>query len=151
MGTRSRAYILDKTDANNHQFKGISFQFDGYPSGIGDDLLKHYNTPEKFNELLDTFGGYVASLAGDLETTKKENANCEKSDLLQAPYSDPINKDSLVNRVFTEWCYLMMDGKWYFFEVGFKSDDPESFAPERPHGELLELTEQAIEAYRTRA
>lgn len=142
MGTRCRAYIETRPEGKQPYFKGISIHFDGYPSGVGATLLAHYNSAEKFNELLDSLGGYIVSLEDSLEATIKDNETTERGDYLQADYSDPIKQSNFTNRPFVEFVYIFKDGKWYYFTCGILEDDKD--------GELIELTEQAIKDYEGR-
>lgn len=50
--------------------KSIYIHFDGYPEGVGEKLLNHYNTPEAVEALLEI--GDINSLKNTIEETAKE-------------------------------------------------------------------------------
>jgi len=95
MSTRSRIGIVNKDGT----VRSIYCHFDGYPEGVGETLRKHYNTPEKINELLDlgdisTLGEfYEKDLAEEkwehgYEKGWSESERGQRAAKMTLPYSD---------------------------------------------------------------
>lgn len=61
MSTRSRIGIENEDGT----IRSIYCHFDGYPEGVGKELMEHYTDPKKINELLDL--GDISSLGEEYD------------------------------------------------------------------------------------
>lgn len=80
--------------------KAVYCHFDGYPSGVGVDLLTYFNTFEKALELVD--GGSIESISYG---TIKRFPNTEDE-----PYIHPNLNDFM--SYCEDYMYLFLDNRW---------------------------------------
>lgn len=105
MGTRSNIGILN----SDGTVRAVYIHWDGYPTGVGAELLKDFKTPKAINARLDQGNG---------------------STLYEGFYKDPGEKDQeamvfkskdeyLTEHIcgWVEYQYLYEDGKWNAYKV----------------------------------
>ena len=109
MGTSSYIGILKE----NGKVEAVYCHYDGYYKGVGDMLVKHYNTPEKVQALVNL--GYISSLKETLEETLKNNAG-EGEKVVFDSMEDYINS----NLFYADYFYLF-DPRFLQF-LGLKGD-----------------------------
>lgn len=117
MATRSNVGILNKDGT----VRAVYIHFDGYPSGVGAELLKDFNTPELINARLDKGDGstlYDGFYKGRGETGVDVHVFSSKEEYL----TERITGD-------TEYQYLYEDGTWNVWRVpwGWGDDIPNEF------------------------
>jgi len=114
MSTNSRVSIQLK----NRKIKSIFVHWDGYLSGVGQDLLDFYNTEEKLNELLElgnlsVLGTSIGKKVDFNKFDSRENKQClaygrdrgeDESEAIE-------HLDSEYER---EYNYLFKNGIWLF-------------------------------------
>jgi hypothetical protein len=122
MATRSRIAVLQKDGT----VKSIYCHFDGYLSGVGAELLHHYNDYEKANALMAL--GNLSSVGEHLQPNpaSPHNFECSQKGVTSAYHRDrgedfdqDTHKDLpdyLENGDFEEYNYLFVGGKWYLLE-----------------------------------
>lgn len=105
MSTRSNIGILN----SDGTVRAAYIHWDGYPTGVGDELLKDFNTPESINARLDKGNG--SSLYDGFykdRGEKDQDATVFKS------------KDEYLTEHVCGWVeyqYLYEDGKWNAYKV----------------------------------
>ena len=114
MSTNSRVAIQLK----NRKIKSIYVHWDGYLSGVGQDLLDFYNTEEKVNELLELgnlsiLGTHIGEKVDFNNFHSKDNKQClaygrdrgeDESEAIE--HLDSENEQ--------EYNYLFKNGVWLF-------------------------------------
>lgn len=100
MATRSYQFV----EMPNGEYVGRYTHFDGYPSGVGKELLKDFNTFEAAVELVNT---------GEGSTLYETYANARP----------PIRLKTLEEVISyakraVDYLYLMRDGRWYVMKTG---------------------------------
>lgn len=122
MSTRSHVGIKE-----GNKFRYIYVHFDGYPTGVGATLRKHYTDPKKVEELI-SLGD--CSVLGDVLEPEREKFDDYKSKVLNENGSlfygrdrgekgveartqdwDEYQKEQL-NDVWIEYIYVFENGKW---------------------------------------
>lgn len=81
----------------------IYHHWDGYPSGVGDTLVKYYNTYEKALNLM--LGGDCSTING-----KYSPYALRKSEDWESIKPTPIKENKAVSE---EYDYMFKDGEWY--------------------------------------
>lgn len=129
MGTRSRIGIEDMETGT---VTSTYCHWDGYPSGVGQTLLDHYQDREKVEALVAL--GYASSLAPTVEETAAEAANKGKPEVHE-------NAEGLYQSAtdgWEEYAYLYRQGVWFVAEIGggagpflVNAADPEGERPAR--------------------
>jgi len=107
-------------------YKAVYCHFDGYPSGVGATLRKHYKNPTKINKLLSL---------GDLSILDKEIGRKHKFDKRVKGWCKFYGRDrgekginakkvkslqdlkKLADNYGTEYLYVYEKGKWHTFKV----------------------------------
>lgn len=124
MSTRSTIAI----QLDDQSVKHIYCHWDGYPSGVGDILLRSYNTRERVLELMEL--GDLSVLADEMHPTGDHSFSVPQDGVCIAygrDRSDP-QTEALVSslRDFEdnsvscgqEYVYLMdLEGNWFFTDV----------------------------------
>lgn len=115
MATRSTIWAKQE----DGRFKGVYCHFDGYLSGVGQNLLNHYNTFEKVNELISN--GSISALYKQIKPTI-ENYSFEnrEDDVCLFYHRDrgddleiyEINNFDDFEKYHEEYAYFFIDGKW---------------------------------------
>lgn len=102
-------------------YAGVYCHWDGYPAGVGQMLLDHYNSYEKALELIK--GGNMSKLRKTIGDTiyyrddKGELANLHKFCIVL------FNEGNIINDMRGElenFLYLFEDGKWYVYDCTAK-------------------------------
>ena len=114
MSTNSRVAIQLK----NRKIKSIYVHWDGYLSGVGQDLLDFYNTEEKVNELLELgnlsiLGTSIGEKVDFDKFDSRENKQClaygrDRGD------EESEAKKHLDSENEQEYNYLFKNGVWLF-------------------------------------
>ena len=78
MATRSYIGILKE----NGKVEAVYCHYDGYYKGVGDMLVKYYNTPRKIQNLINL--GYISSLEKTLKETQENNVNEGKKEVFNS-------------------------------------------------------------------
>jgi hypothetical protein len=114
MSTNSRVAIQLK----NKKIKSIYVHWDGYLSGVGQDLLDFYNTEEKVNELLELgnlsiLGTSIGEKVDFDKFDSRENKQClaygrDRGD------EESEAKEHLDSENEQEYNYLFKNGIWLF-------------------------------------
>jgi hypothetical protein len=114
MSTNSRVAIQLK----NRKIKSIYVHWDGYLSGVGQDLLDFYNTEEKVNELLELgnlsiLGTSIGEKVDFDKFDSRENKQClaygrDRGD------EESEAKEHLDSENEQEYNYLFKNGVWLF-------------------------------------
>jgi hypothetical protein len=114
MSTNSRVAIQLK----NKKIKSIYVHWDGYLSGVGQDLLDFYNTEEKVNELLELgnlsiLGTSIGEKVDFNGFDSRENKQClaygrDRGD------EESEAKEHLDSENEQEYNYLFKNGVWLF-------------------------------------
>lgn len=90
----------------NNEYKYIYCHWDGYPEGVGSDLITYYNDITKINQLLDK--GDISSLERTLEETE--------------PLSEgQVARICSMNKIPNQWqdyIYMFKNNKWICKEAG---------------------------------
>jgi hypothetical protein len=102
MSTRSTIAIQNQDGT----VRACYVHWDGYPSGVGADLLKDFDTPEKINARLDKGDGssLYDGFYGEDDTDAKV-------------FSDDVHYLKQSKWGWIEYQYLFKDGDWYVYEV----------------------------------
>jgi len=124
MSTKSTITISSNKEYNDFGYKTIYCHFDGYPSGVGAMLLKHYDTPEKVEALIAL--GSLSCLRERIAPTADENHSFKEpvNDVTVAYHRDRCESmvishyDTLsdLTQDLEEYNYLFEDGRWYTIE-----------------------------------
>lgn len=106
MSTRSNICFLDKEGKE----QVVYCHFDGYLTGIGQILLKHYDTEEKVKKLLS--GGSISSIddSGSADYYASRGEELKVYDIS----SEEEAKDLI--GVFIEYVYMFKNGKWFYID-----------------------------------
>lgn len=102
--------------------RGMYCHWDGYPSGVGDTLVKHYNTMALALAVVGC--GYLSGLSEDLEKSFAESLN-----------RDPPKDFDTVEEFYNggpdggAYYYLFRDGKWHVSESGMANADWQVHVP----------------------
>lgn len=92
----------------NSVVETIYCHWDGYISGVGSILQKHFNSKQAVEELLTLNG--ISSLRSTLEETKQEAYDSENS---YKSFCTPQDFFILLQKNWAiEYFYLFVDGKW---------------------------------------
>lgn len=108
MSTRSRIILKD-----GDTYKSIYCHFDGYLEGVGDILLKNYNTPKKVRDLISM--GDASSLGINLNGSTFYHRDQEKYDReeeLVIRESPDLKDHNAVKDSWEEYYYLFENGRW---------------------------------------
>ena len=103
MGTSSRVGILKE-----NKIHSVRVNFDGYLQGVGEYLLKYYDTEEKVDELIK--GGEIRSIQFCYIEYYNNNTEIDVQD----------NVDNFIKHVHKSGCeyyYVMENGKWFCGDI----------------------------------
>ncbi len=105
MGTRSNIGILNPDGT----VRSCYIHWDGYPTGVGADMLKDFNTPEAINARLDKGNG----------STLEDGFFKDRGEDDQDATVFKCKDEYLVEYVcgWVEYQYLYEDGEWYAYKV----------------------------------
>ena len=105
MSTRSNVAVMDPVD---NKIKVIYVHGDGYPDGVGNCLLKYYNTFEKANELVNKgSASYLDETLEGCEFYGGDEESCKE-------YSNEFNyMYDMRGDIMIEYIYLFKNNKWY--------------------------------------
>jgi hypothetical protein len=111
MSTRSRVGI----ENDDGTISSIYVHFDGYWSGVGETLMRHYTTAKQVKSLIAL--GYASSLEPTLKETKSQAGHDAGPDSIvlsdnQQDYYDHAQES------WAEYVYLFKNGHWIGTEVG---------------------------------
>ncbi len=112
MSTRSCFALVNHDDT----VRACYVHFDGYPSGVGAELVKDFSTPELINARLDKgsgstlYDGFYKDRGEDEEDVGAKTFADVAHYLKQTRWSD------------VEYQYLFRDGVWYAYERGWGSE-----------------------------
>jgi hypothetical protein len=114
MSTNSRVAIQLK----NRKIKSIYVHWDGYLSGVGQDLLDFYNTEEKVNELLELgnlsiLGTSIGEKVDFDKFDSRENKQCLAYGRDRGEKESEA-KEHLDSENEQEYNYLFKNGVWLF-------------------------------------
>lgn len=132
MSTRSYIGIAD--DAGIHF---IYCHFDGYPGGVGKNLLNHYNSKEKAEELISLGAiSYLAKYVAPVNENSTHSFDDPDDDVTVAYHrdrgeerNDPNKSHSKIgfhraaNTCGVDYCYLFEGDKWYYINVWKEPSD----------------------------
>jgi len=107
MATRSRIAI----QLSDESVLSVYCHWDGYPSGVGQTLVEHYNTNEKVTELID--GGDMSSCWSEDDQPKYYSARGEDS----PPRLDADLCEYLLPAGSEEYAYLFTNGEWVCYHM----------------------------------
>jgi hypothetical protein len=104
MSTRSNIAILNPDGT----VRGCYIHWDGYPDGVGKELLKDFSTPEAINARLDKGDG--SSLYDGFYKDRGEDDVDAKTFSNESEY--------LTKKIsgWIEYQYLFKDGEWYCYD-----------------------------------
>jgi hypothetical protein len=119
MGTRSRIG-LEMTDGS---ILSVYSHWDGYPEGVGKDLVKHYNSHDKASELID--GGdmsypYTKQTWGSLLDKTKERKVPAPQYYSERGEDCPPRLDKNLDEFITngeEYGYVFSKGQWVCYNT----------------------------------
>jgi len=111
MSTRSNIGMV----LENGTFRNIYCHNDGYPSGVGKTLVKHYTDPEKVKALLDL--GNISSLGDSIECPAGHSFENPVKGFTVAYDRDrgENGQEALVStrpKCEEEYLYIFNKGKW---------------------------------------
>ncbi len=144
MSTRSRVGIIRKDGS----IISVYVHSDGYPSGVGADLLAHYTTPEKIEALIAL--GDISYIGDEIgEKHSFEDYDPKQCRAYHRDRNDPFNQDSFpsitelesfLEASDQEWCYLWdeVSSVWSFTAA------PDKYSA-RPFCEWKRLTPEAVQ------
>jgi hypothetical protein len=114
MSTRSFIAIQQQDGT----YDGIYCHFDGYPSGVGDKLEKHYTDRDKILELIS--GGDISCLHTDVDKCEYYTKRGEPLNVVRG-----LSKEALVRKAGNMWCeYLyMFTTRWTCRELHDRHDN----------------------------
>lgn len=153
MSTRSNVGIKE-----GNKFKFIYVHFDGYPTGVGATLRKHYTDPKKVEELISL--GACSVLGEDLDP-QRESFDDYNSRVLNENGSmfygrdrgeidcEPrvVDWDEYVKEqedsLWIEYIYVFENGEWTGYRKAFEFD--KDFAREPEWKGLIKLEEEDYE------
>ena len=124
MSTKSTITISSNKEYNDFGYKTIYCHFDGYPSGVGAMLIKHYDTHEKVEALIAL--GSLSYLRERIAPTADETHSFKKPvDGVTVAYHRDRGEPLVISQYDTlsdltqdleEYNYLFEDGRWYTIE-----------------------------------
>ena len=105
MGTRSNIGILN----SDGTVRAVYIHWDGYPTGVGAELLKDFKTPESINARLDKGNG----------STLEDGFYKDRGEKDQEATVFKCKDEYLQEHVcgWVEYQYLYEDGKWNAYKV----------------------------------
>src|SRR5574344_1077714 len=106
MATRSTIWYKD---SDSKMYKGIYCHWDGYPSNNGKLLLTHYDTLEKFKELVSI--GSLSSLGVDITLCEFHHRD-RGGDF----NSFEVRNKKEIEELIEEYTYIFEDGKWLILD-----------------------------------
>ena len=125
MATRSRIGI----EREGGRVESIYCHYDGYPAGVGETLLNHYQNPEKVEKLIAL--GAISSLGEEVEPSGPHSFNAPQDGVTVAYHRDRGEKrdaNKMAQSVaayfkdnggWEDYIYLYTaEGQWLFCEVG---------------------------------
>lgn len=104
----------------NGKYQGVYCHDDGYPSGVGSVLLKHYNSFERAKALTDL--GHLSALYPSTDAPTGHNFDQRVSGYTVAYHRDRGDElDIATGRTFNavrkkidhNWAYVFEDGQWF--------------------------------------
>jgi hypothetical protein len=99
-------------------YRMLHVSYDGYLSGVGAQLFKHYSDPEKVDRLFSH--SYTPSLEddpNDFDADGEEWTLYEASDDPANPHkvvSQPVSKEYYDKHLAADISYFWKDGKWFY-------------------------------------
>jgi hypothetical protein len=105
MATRSMIGRINPDDT----ITAIYCHFDGYPEGVGKDLVKFYDTDEKVNELINL--GDISALSSSPESCDSYAKRGEK-DKEARTYSNFEDLLNVGNHIWAEYFYIFNHDFW---------------------------------------
>ncbi len=109
MSTRSNVAV---EDPNTKEIKVIYVHSDGYPDGVGDVLLKHYNDYDSASMLVNKgSASYIA------ETLDECNFYETKEDSFVKHNNEYCWMYDMRGEIMIEYLYLFKNNKWYVSEM----------------------------------
>ena len=123
MSTHSKIIMKEK----NGIYRSIYCHFDGYPTGVGSVLIKHYNTEDKVRELINL--GALSSIGSEIgkkiDYDKMARSGTPAPDQFIAYHRDrgeelEIMKYSNIHDIMKSFCveyyYVFDENNWYVFK-----------------------------------
>lgn len=111
MGTRSTIAVFNPNETT--LYDSIYSHYDGYPSGVGVSLQKHYTQLTQVNQLMR-----LGDTSGINPDTGASDAYNDGSDMKSSLSLDDLRRTA--KRDGTEWLYIFEDGKWITEKVVYK-------------------------------
>lgn len=93
------------------QKKGVYSHWDGYPSGVGLTLLRHYSKKRKVKKLLSL--GNISALYGKTTSIKPHSFNKPVDGVTIAYHRDRGDEFSTGENYGADFLYEFRKGKWY--------------------------------------
>lgn len=117
MSTRS---VIGKLN-DDGKVRWIYCHHDGYPEGVGDTLIKCYNTPESIEALLDL--GDLSSLCETLESCVAYGRDRGET----GTEAQTLDKGELLNEIawesyWAEYAYIFEGGAWVVYDWSNKTE-----------------------------
>jgi len=109
MSTRSNVAV---EDPNTKEIKVIYVHSDGYPDGVGDVLLKHYNDYDSASMLVNR--GSASYIAETLDECKFYET---KEDSFVKHNNEYCWMYDMRGEIMIEYLYLFKNNKWYVSEM----------------------------------
>lgn len=147
MGTRSR---IGLEDPETGAVRSIYCHWDGYPEGVGRELVEHYSQRDAVEQLIGL--GYLSALKATLAPPRKAKHGFDNplegvTIAYHRDRGEPLDIDTdtdaeaLYARAaegWEEYVYLFRQGVWFYTEVGggagpflVNAKDPEGTEPSR--------------------
>jgi hypothetical protein len=143
MSTRSQVGIIRKDGS----IVSVYVHSDGYPSGVGADLLAHYTDPAKIEALIALGDiSYIGDEIGEKHSFEVYDAKqCRAyhrdrgEEFNQSSFPSIAELEVFLEASDREWCYLWdeVSGVWSF------SATPDEYSG-RPHCAWAKLTPEAV-------
>jgi hypothetical protein len=138
MSTRSRIGIEFTTVNGAHMVKSIYCHFDGYPDGVGQKLMGHYQNREKVESLIEL--GDISYIAPNVTPSGPHSFDEPERGVVVAyhrdrgeEYCDPrvdASVSQFVSSDVEEYGYLFTEeGEWLFVNGHLGSDDTDRCLP----------------------
>jgi hypothetical protein len=138
MSTRSRIGIEFSTVNGAHMVKSIYCHFDGYPDGVGQKLMGHYQNREKVESLIEL--GDISYIAPNVTPSGPHSFDEPERGVVVAyhrdrgeKYCDPrvdASVSQFVSSDVEEYGYLFTEeGEWLFVNGHLGSDDTDRCLP----------------------
>jgi len=101
MGTRSRIGIQNQ----NGSITSVYCHYDGYPEGVGQELIENYTSPAEVNELLTK---------GDMSSLHSKEFFKDRGETDVDATTSANEQEYLTdtNNCWGEFAYLYRDGEW---------------------------------------